>query len=67
MPNSVNAFGEPECYDHQIYEKTTWKKVGELRIKPSTILWKPKGARKYSAVPLEDFAAWMSDKPQVSK
>ena len=67
MPNSINAFGEPECYDHLIYEKASGKKIGELRIKPSTILWKPKGARKYSSVSLEEFAGWMNNKPLVSK
>jgi len=67
MPNSVNAFDVPESYDHTIYEKATEKKVGELRIKPSSILWKPKGARKYFSVSLDDFATWMRDKPQVVK
>jgi hypothetical protein len=67
MPGSVNAFGAPESYDHTIYDKATGKKVGELRIKPSSILWKPKGAHKYFTVPLGDFAGWMLDKEQVTK
>lgn len=67
MPGSVNAFGEPESYNHTIYEKATGKKIGELRVKPSSILWKPKGAHKYFSVTLDDFAAWMKDKQQVAK
>lgn len=34
-------------------------KIGELRIKPSSILWKAKGARRYHSIPLDDFADWI--------
>jgi hypothetical protein len=67
MPDSVNVFGEPQSYDHTIYKKLSGAKVGEIRVKPSSILWKPKGAHKYSSVSLEDFAEWMKSKQQVSK
>jgi len=67
MPGSKNTFSEPESYDHAIKDKDTGQKIGELRIKPSSILWKPKGAHKYFTAPLDDFAGWMSDKKQVSK
>jgi hypothetical protein len=67
MPSSVNVFGEPESYDHFIYEKESQNKVGELRVKPSSILWKPKGAHKYFSAPLDDFIEWMKDKKTVAK
>jgi hypothetical protein len=67
MPGSVNAFGEPESYDHTIYEKASGNKIGELRVKPSSILWKPKGAHKYFSVSLDEFALWMKDKKTVAK
>jgi hypothetical protein len=67
MPNSVNSFQETESYDHIIVEKGTWKKVGEFRIKPSSILWKPRGAQKYFSASLDEFTTWMNDKKQVAK
>jgi len=67
MPSAVNTFGAPESYDHLIYEKSTGAKLGELRIKPSSIPWKPKGAHKYFSVSLSEFTEWISDKNQVAK
>ena len=69
MPASVNTFKEPESYDLEIYQKKPRERVGELRVKPSSILWKPKGAQKYSSVSLEKFAEWMmmKDKKKVAK
>ena len=67
MPGSTNAFDAPESYDHTIYKKEPWGKLGELRIKPSSILWKPKGAQKYFSATLEEFAEWIKDKKQVVK
>ena len=37
------------------------KVVGTIRIKPSGVLWKPKGKGKYFRKSLEDFAAWITD------
>jgi hypothetical protein len=59
MPASVNKFLEPDHYDHQIGAADEGGKVGELRIKPSSILWKPKNGRKYFSVSLEVFAQWI--------
>jgi hypothetical protein len=67
MPASVNSFKEPESYDHEIYQKNPRERIGELRVKPSSILWKPKGAQKYFSASLKEFAEWMKDKPQVAK
>jgi hypothetical protein len=33
--------------------------IGMLKIKQSTILWKPHDGKKYRSVPLEKFANWI--------
>jgi hypothetical protein len=67
MPTSVNKFAEPDHYDHEFADANTNNKVGTLRVKPSSILWKPKNARKFHSVSLEDFELWMQAKKQVAK
>jgi hypothetical protein len=52
-----NEFKRPEFYDHEIVSEAG--KVGDVRIKPSGILWSPKGAHKWFRASLEDFAAWI--------
>lgn len=36
--------------------------VGSLKIKPSTLLWKQPGAKKYRSVPIERFNDWIQSK-----
>ena len=67
MPGSVNKFLEPDSYDHVIGDADTGNKVGELRVKPSSILWKPKGAQKWHSASLDEFADWMTGKKLVKK
>lgn len=59
MPASTNKFLAPTSYDHEIGDAGTGKKVGELRIKPSSILWKGKSEQKYRSVSLKDFIDWI--------
>lgn len=40
---------------------------GTLRIKNTTLLWKPRGERRFHRVTFAEFSAWMSDKPRVTK
>lgn len=47
MPASVNEFVAPDHHDHEIADEKTSAQVGTLRIKPSSILWKPKGAHQF--------------------
>lgn len=48
MPASKNKFLEPVSYDHIIGDAAAGGgKIGELRIKPSSILWKPKGKHQF--------------------
>jgi len=44
MPAAKYKFSGQESYDHNI-SKETGGFVGTLRVKSSTILWKPSGAR----------------------
>jgi len=60
MPASTNKFVQPTSYDHVIADDLTDTKIGELRVKPSSILWKPKGSHKYHSVSLGDFIAWIT-------
>jgi len=66
MPASKYKFAEQQAYDHEISTNATWPKVvGTLRIKPSTILWKPKfawGKKPYFVADLDEFIAWIKEK-----
>lgn len=42
-------------------------KVGEIRVKPSGILWSPKGAHDWYRVDLKTFAAFMEEKGKKQK
>jgi hypothetical protein len=59
MPTSKYKFLEPGSYDHEIGEANGSGKVGELRLKPSSILWKPKGKQKYFSISIDQFAVWI--------
>jgi hypothetical protein len=59
MPASKNKFLEPVSYDHIIGDAADGGKIGELRIKPSSILWKPKNKQQFFSVPLDDFSKWI--------
>jgi hypothetical protein len=67
MPASINKFREPDYYEHRFEEHNNGNKVGTLRVKPSSILWKPKGAHQFHSVSLADFEQWMLTKKQVAK
>ena len=66
MPTSKYKFAEQQAYDHDIDTNTAHPKViGTLRIKPSTILWKPKfawGKKPYFAADLDEFIEWITEK-----
>ena len=71
MPASRYKFLEQEAYDHEIGNADNDTAVGTLRVKPSTILWKPKGAKgknPWFSVDLDELAAWIKTKNyRVSK
>ena len=59
MPASKNKFLEPASYDLKIGKAKGGSKIGELRVKPSTILWRGKNQQQYRSVQLHEFTAWI--------
>jgi hypothetical protein len=58
MPEYKNRFASPKFIQETILDERGSKK-GDVRIKPSSIKWKPRGDHKYYSVPLERFAEWI--------
>lgn len=59
MPKYNNQFQEPGHYQHVIVDRHGTK-IGTLRVKPGSLLWKPAGKQKFYAVPLGEFAKWIA-------
>jgi len=53
----AKEFSAPVSQDFQILEGG--KMYGTLRVKPSTLMWKPKGAHSWHGVAIEDFGEWV--------
>jgi hypothetical protein len=71
MPASKNKFLEQQACDHEIVNADDGKAIGTLRVKPSSVLWKPKGAKGAKAwysVTLDDVVEYIKGKNnRVSK
>lgn len=59
MPKYLNRFVEPDYIERKI-ASSDGSLRGTLRIKPSSVLWKPAGAHKFHAVPLDTFERWIT-------
>ena len=35
--------------------------IGRIRVKPSSVMWKPKGRGKFYSVSLDKFTKWITD------
>ncbi len=57
MPKYNNSFRSPSYIEETIENENGM--VGTIRIKPSSVLWKPKGAQKFFSVPLSRFTEWI--------
>jgi hypothetical protein len=66
MPKYLNSFKNPE-YREEVIVAEDGSMIGTIRIKPSSILWKPKSAREFYAVSLEAFAAWITSTEAKAK
>lgn len=55
----ANKFRAQEACDHEIYDNATDQKVGDVRVKPSGVLWSPSGSHRWYRVTLAQFAQWM--------
>ena len=60
VPKYRNSFRAPTYAQHTIVDGDG-KVIGTIRIKPSSIQWKPSSAKRRYAVWLEDFSAWITD------
>ncbi len=60
MPASKYKFLDPSSFDHAIGDADDGSKIGELRVKPSSVLWKGKGQHQYHSVSLDDFITWIT-------
>lgn len=64
-----NKFKGPNLYDIEIVDEN-YNKVGAIRIKPSTVMWCPKGAKgatPYFGVTIEQFEEWIMNNPNAKK
>ena len=66
MPQYRYYIKEPAYTDFNIFENDTNSKFGTLRVKPSSILWKPANAQEFKVITLEAFADFMNRQENVS-
>ena len=59
MPEYKNRFASPSFIEETIIGQAG-NKIGVVRIKPSALLWKPKGERQFYSVNLGYFAEWIT-------
>ena len=57
--NDVNSFRPKKFCDHTIVDSSGYT-VGHVRVKPSSILWKPVDGKRWRGVSLAKFTAFMS-------
>ena len=57
---SKNNFRPQKFYDLEIINEQSLL-VGKIRVKPSGILWSPKGSHTWLGVDLKSFAAFMEE------
>ena len=60
MPDYVNKLAAP-AYIEQRIVTLDGTAVGTIRLKPSGVLWKPKGAHSFYRVSLDHFSEWITD------
>jgi hypothetical protein len=53
----MNKFKEKNFEDFEILNDS--EKVGDIRVKPSGVLWSPRGSHKWFRVNLKTFADFM--------
>jgi hypothetical protein len=56
--NEVNSFRPKKFCDHSIVDIDGYT-VGHVRVKPSSILWKPADGKRWRGVALQKFESFM--------
>ena len=62
----INRFRPDKYYDHQIVDGND-QVVGNIRVKPSGVLWAPKHAKIWHGVTLDEFAHFMEQNGKTQK
>jgi hypothetical protein len=60
MPDYKNRFMSQSFIEQGILDEKG-AVIGYIRIKPSGVSWKSKGAQRYRAVNLQQFIDWITD------
>ena len=60
MPRYLNQFASPTFIEETVLDQTGGV-VGTVRLKPSSVLWRPLGQHKFYSVSLDAFAKWITD------
>ena len=59
MPKYLNRFKSPDHVEETIVDEVGTI-VGTIRVKPSSLLWRPKGQHQFYAVSLDQFTSWIT-------
>ena len=59
MPTYKNSFASPAFIEETIIDRNG-NKLGTIRVKPSSVLWKPANQHSFYNVKLEDFTTWIT-------
>jgi len=54
-----NQFAGPNFVEEVILKQDD-SRIGLIRIKPSSVLWKPRGQTQFYCVTLDDFIDWIT-------
>lgn len=61
MPDYNNKFKSPANVTEIIVDAKSSVTIGTIRVKPSGVLWKPKGQQKFYSVNLAKFTDWITN------
>jgi len=63
---AVNSFRPSKYVDHEIVDAKN-RIVGAIRVKPSGVLWSPKGSHDWLGVSLDKFQEFMKENGRKQK
>lgn len=66
MPTYKNSFQSPDFIEEVILGNDN-KKLGTIRIKPSSIQWKPANKQQFTSVSLDKFLEWIQSDETKTK
>jgi hypothetical protein len=67
VPAYKYAFSAPEYVEHTIIDADTRNVIGVLRLKPSSILWKPHGRKQFRQASVDEFGKWILSRRRKRK